>query len=85
MGEKDHPFSRYPHLVQDLDVVRPDQLWVSDITYIKLRKEFVYLAVIMDMFTRYIRDSNLGRSLGLTLMARQRTLAQHPREIYQSD
>ena len=42
----DHPFPRFPNLVQDLEVVRPDQVWVSDITYIRLGREFVYLAVI---------------------------------------
>ncbi len=42
----EHEFPRYPNLVQNLEVVRPDQVWVSDITYIRLRDEFVYLAVI---------------------------------------
>ena len=46
----EHDFPRYPNLVQDLEIVRPNQAWVSDITYIRLRKEFVYLAVIMDVF-----------------------------------
>jgi putative transposase len=50
-----HSFPRYPNLVQGLAIVRPDQVWVSDITYIRLRCEFVYLAVIMDVFTRSIR------------------------------
>jgi transposase InsO family protein len=36
-------------------VVRPDQVWVSDITYVRLLTEFVYLAVILDLFTRSIR------------------------------
>jgi transposase InsO family protein len=44
-----------PNLVEELEVTRPEQVWVADITYIKLRKEFVYLAVIMDVFTRRIR------------------------------
>ena len=42
----DHPFPRFANLVQDLEVVRPDQVWVSDITYVRLHREFVYLAVI---------------------------------------
>ena len=45
-----HAFPRFPNLVADLQITRPDQVWVADITYIRLRKEFVYLAVLMDVF-----------------------------------
>ena len=83
----EHDFPRYPNLVQDLEVVHPDQVWVSDITYIRLRDEFVYLAVIMDVFTRSIRGWHLGRSLdqSLTLIALDRALAGHKPEIHHSD
>ena len=82
-----HSFPRYPNLVQDLAIVRPDQVWVSDITYIRLRCEFVYLAVIMDVFTRCIRGWHLGRSLAqvLTLRALDRALAEGTPEIHHSD
>jgi transposase InsO family protein len=82
-----HYFPRYPNLAQDLEIVRPDQVWVSDITYIRLAYEFVYLAVIMDVFTRGIRGWHLGRSLdqSLTLTALQRALAHHTPEIHHSD
>jgi putative transposase len=83
-----HSFPRYPNLVQDLEVVRPNQVWVSDITYIRLRKEFVYLAVIMGVFTRAIRGWHLGRSLDqtLTLLALRRALAHHRApDIHHSD
>ena len=83
----EHDFPRYPNLVQDLEIVRPDQVWVSDITYIRLRYEFVYLAVIMDVFTRSIRGWHLGRGLdqSLTLIALDRALAEHAPEIHHSD
>jgi putative transposase len=83
----EHEFPRYPNLVQDLEIVRPDQVWVSDITYLRLRDEFVYLAVIMDVFTRGIRGWHLGRSLdqSLTLIALDRALASHSPEIHHSD
>jgi putative transposase len=83
----EHDFPRYPNLVQDLEIVRPDQVWVSDITYIRLRCEFVYLAVIMDVFTRSIRGWHLGRGLdqSLTLIALDRALAEHAPEIHHSD
>jgi len=84
----EHDFPRYPNLVQGLEVVRPDQVWVSDITYIRFRAEFIYLAVIMDVFTRSIRGWHVGRSLDhtLTLTALQRALGRHPApEIHHSD
>ena len=83
----DHDFPRYPNLVQDLEIVRPEQVWVSDITYIRLRYEFVYLAVIMDVFTRSIRGWHLGRGLdqSLTIIALDRALAEHTPQIHHSD
>jgi putative transposase len=83
----EHDFPRYPNLVQDLEVVRPDQVWVSDITYVRLLNDFVYLAVIMDVFTRCIRGWHLSRSLdhSLTSAALQRALADHIAEIHHSD
>jgi putative transposase len=83
----EHPFPRYPNLVAELVVVRPDQVWVADITYVRLRDEFVYLAVLMDVFTRSIRGWHLGRTLAqeLTLTALQRALQQHQPEIHHSD
>ncbi len=82
-----HDFPRFPNLVADLEVVRPDQVWVADITYVRLRRDFVYLAVIMDVFTRLIRGWHLGRDLGgtLTLTALDRALQQCRPEIHHSD
>lgn len=82
-----HALPRYPNLVQDLAVVRPDQVWVADITYIRLPREYVYLAVLMDVYTRSIRGWHLGRDLEytLTLTALERALASHRPEIHHSD
>jgi transposase InsO family protein len=84
----EHDFPRYPNLVLDLEIVRPEQVWVCDITYIRLHYGFVYLAVIMDVFTRGIRGWHLGRNLDhtLTLVALQRGLTKYPApEIHHSD
>lgn len=83
----EHPFRRHPNRVQELKVVRPDQVWVADITYIKLRQEFIYLAVIMDVFTRCIRGWQLGRNLDhtLTLTALDSALQYGAPEIHHSD
>ena len=65
----------------------PPQVWVCDITSIRLRQEFVYLAVVMDVFTRCIRGWHLGRSLDqtLTLHALEQALIEHTPEIHHSD
>ncbi len=83
----EHSYPRYPNLVAGLRVTYPEQVWVSDITYIRLGSDFVYLAVIMDVFTRAIRGWQLGRSLegSLTLGALQKALAERTPEIHHSD
>ena len=61
-----------PNLLErNFSAPAPDKVWVSDITYIRLLREFVYLAVIMDVYTRSIRGWYLSRSLDqrLTLKA----------------
>jgi len=82
-----HSFPRYPNLVQTLEITRPDQVWVADITYIRLRREFVYLAVLMDVFTRSIRGWHLSRNLDqtLSLAALERALAVATPQIHHSD
>jgi putative transposase len=83
----EHSFPRYANLVEQLEFVRPEQVWVSDLTSIRLREDFVYLAVLMDVFTRGIRMWHLGRSLdqSLTLRALEQALAHHTPEIHHSD
>jgi putative transposase len=82
-----HDFPRYENLVKTLEIVRPDQVWVADITYIRLHHEFVYLAIVMDVFTRRIRGWQLSRSIdqGLTLAALERGLVTATPEIHHSD
>lgn len=82
-----HVYPRYPNLVEDLAIIRPDHVWVGDITYVRLHTEFVYLAVLMDVYTRSIRGWHLSRHLDqtLTLTALRRALAQHRPAIHHSD
>jgi transposase InsO family protein len=82
-----HAFPRYPNLVRDLQALHPDHIWVADITYVRLAYEFVYLAVIMDVFTRAVRGWHLSRALDreLTLTALRRALVKHKPEIHHSD
>lgn len=60
-AHKDH--RKYPYLLRHLPIVRPDQVWGTDITYIRLRRGFVYLAAIMDWFSRSV----LSWALSITL------------------
>lgn len=52
--DSNHPFRKYPNLVKDLRVLRPNQLWVSDITYISKVDGFCYLSLITDAYSRKI-------------------------------
>lgn len=82
-----HDWPRFPNLVLELAVTHPDQVWVGDITYIALRRDFVFLAILMDVFTRAIRGWHLARSLDqtLTLTALERALQQGRPAIHHSD
>lgn len=83
-----HAFPRYPNLVAALEVTAPNQVWVSDITYIKLGAgTFVYLAVILDVFTRAIRGWALSHGLGVELSraALQQALSHGCPTIHHSD
>jgi transposase InsO family protein len=59
----DHRLPVYPNLVPELLITGCDQLWVSDITYIRLLREFIYLAVILDAFSRRCIGWGLERTL----------------------
>ena len=85
--DSEHPYPRYPNLVKELETTYPDQVWVSDITYIRLEREFVYLAIILDVFTRSIRGWCLSRTLDqeLTLTALRAALGYRLPGIHHSD
>jgi putative transposase len=61
--DSDHKLRVYPNLARELTVNGLNQLWVADITYIRLWLEFVYLAVILDAFSRRVIGWSLGRTL----------------------
>jgi putative transposase len=58
-----HHLPVYPNLAGDIKPTAINQLWVADITYIRLRVEFVYLAVVLDAFSRRVIGWALGRTL----------------------
>lgn len=77
----------FPNLVRHLVIERPNQVWVADITYIQLREAFVYLAIVLDVFTRIIRGWQLSHGLDqqLSLTALERALQQGCPEMHHSD
>jgi len=60
-----HHFHKYNNLVKDIKVIRPNQVWVSDITYIRTVTGFCYLALITDMYSRKIVGYDISDSLEL--------------------
>lgn len=88
--DSEHGLPVYPNLAADLVVDGPDQLWVADITYIRLRREFVYLAVVLDVFSRRVIGWELDRRIDtpLVLGALDRALcarAVRPGLVHHSD
>lgn len=61
--DSEHNLPVYPNLAAILEVTGTDQLWVADLTYIRLRQAFVYLAVVLDAYSRRVLGWALGRSL----------------------
>src|SRR6187200_1306025 len=62
-----HAFRIYPNLAGEMKLTNVNQLWVADITYIRLESEFVYLAVILDAFSRRVIGWALDRTLEASL------------------
>jgi putative transposase len=83
----DHAYPRYGNLVKDLEVTHPEQVWVSDVTYIRLGQGFVFLAIVLDVFTRAIRGWHLSTAIDteLTLVALRMGLADRVPLIHHSD
>jgi len=85
--DSQHTYTRYPNLIRGLTLKHPNQVWVADITYIRLGIRFIYLAVILDAYSRAVRGWALSRSLGqdLTLAALRMALAKATPLIFHSD
>jgi putative transposase len=88
--ESNHPLEIYLNLARRMKLTGIDQLWVADITYIRLRAEFVYLAVILDSFSRKVVGWALERRITtpLTVAALQQAIAERqplPGLVHHSD
>ena len=72
-----HHFTRYPNLIRDLVVTGINQVWLADITYIRIRSGFVYLVAILDAFSRRVIGYAISTSLetSLTIQALRMAIA----------
>lgn len=86
--DRDKPSSGYPNLIEDLNMEKPDFVWATDFTYIKYRGKFIYLATVIDLYTREVLGVNISRFhnrflvMGALLKALEN---QRPPEIIHSD
>jgi putative transposase len=74
-----HNLPIYPNLARRVSLTKLNQLWVADITFIRLRSEFVYLAVVLDAYSRRVIGWDLGRTLQAELAIRALQMALNER------
>ena len=61
---KPHPQHKiYPYLLRGVDIIRPNQVWSTDITYIRLPRGFVYLVAIIDWYSRKVLSWRLSNTM----------------------
>jgi len=75
-----HPYGVFPNLTKGLAIAAINQVWVADITYIRLREQFLYLAVVLDAFSRRVVGWALDETLeaSLAVAALERALTDRP-------
>lgn len=78
---------KFPYLLKNLSIIRPNQVWGTDITYIKLLHGFIYLTVILDWYSRYVISWKLSETLEniFCIEALQEALEINVPEIHNSD
>lgn len=77
----------YPYLLKDVVIDRPDFVWSTDITYVRVGNGFIYLMAIIDWFSRYVIAWNMSNSLEATfcVMGLQEALKRSAPEIFNTD
>lgn len=80
-----HPV--YPYLLKDVKIIRPNQVWAADITYIRLGRGFCYLVAVMDWFSRYVLSWRLSGTMecGFCIEALSEALKSGKPDIFNSD
>jgi putative transposase len=87
LSEPNREHKKYPYLLKKLPIVRPNQVWASDITYVRQRRGFAYLTVVMDWFSRYVIAWELSTTLDSDFCVRclERALETGRPEIFNTD
>ena len=78
----------YPYLLRRLNINRPGQVWCSDLTYIRLKRGFVFLTAVMDWHSRYVLSWEVSVTMdeGFCVSSLERALRRHPRpDIFNTD
>lgn len=78
---------RYPYLLRGLEVIRPNQVWAADITYIRLLRGYLYLVAVVDWWSRYVLSWETSNTLDadFCVVALQRALEGGQPEIFNTD
>jgi putative transposase len=78
---------RYPYLLRNLEIIRPNQVWSADITYVPLRRGFLYLVAVLDWYSRYVLSWRLSNSLDeeFCVSALEEALESGRPEIFNTD
>jgi putative transposase len=86
-SRRDQAHKVYPYLLGGLKIVKPDQVWSTDITYIRLLKGFAYLVAILDWYSRYVLAWRLSNSLEthFCLEALEESLTGRTPEVFNTD
>jgi len=77
----------YPYLLKDIEIIRNNQVWSTDITYVRLKKGFIYLVAVIDWFSRYVLDWQISITLeaDFCIETLTRCLANHHCDIFNTD
>jgi putative transposase len=81
------PARRYPYLLREVTIQRVNQVWSTDITYVRMPRGFLYLVAILDWYSRYVLAWEVSNTLdtAFCLAALERALAQGQPTIFNSD
>jgi putative transposase len=87
LSKPDTGARKYPYLLKDLVIDRPDQVWAADITYVRMRPGFVYLVAIIDWFSRFVVSWSMSITMDVSFCveALEEALQTAKPEIFNSD
>ena len=87
LNKSDKENKIYPYLLKDVEILRPNQVWSIDITYIPIRSSFLYLTAIIDWYSRYVISWEIDDTLdiGFVLETCQKALSEAVPEIMNSE